>query len=247
MNNHRPRRDLKTVLEYVSTILTLAVCVTLLYRAWHPDNVTANSKNTTRTSIQPPPPLQPVPTAPVALSGAPMQGSATARTGLLVFSDFECPYCAKFATTVWPLLLAEYVEPGKLRVAFRHLPLKMHPNARPAALAAECAGRQGKFWEMHDLLFADQKNLADAALSARAKRLGLTAEPFDTCRQGDGARRLQEDERMAAELKITGTPTFMLGTISADGRLLTVSQRWSGSGSIKRFEEAIGPILTAAK
>lgn len=98
-------------------------------------------------------PSIPPPTAPLSLDNLPMLGSPEASVVMLIFSDFECPYCGTFAADTMPTLKHDYVDTGKVRVAFRHLPLPIHSRAQRAAESAECAQRQGRFWAMHDLQF----------------------------------------------------------------------------------------------
>jgi protein-disulfide isomerase len=98
----------------------------------------------------------------------------------IVYADFECPYCAALELRLREL---------PLTVVFRHFPVRSsHPRAWPAACAAEAAGRQGRFWEMHDLLFADQARMEDPHLWERARRLGLDLERFDADRRSDDVR-----------------------------------------------------------
>ena len=100
-------------------------------------------------------PATPIPAEPVSLEGAPILGAAAAKVAIIEFSDFECPYCARFFQDALPELRAKYIDTGKVRLAFRHLPLPMHQRARAAAEAAECARRQSRFWEFHDQFFTN--------------------------------------------------------------------------------------------
>src|SRR5262245_53327486 len=94
-----------------------------------------------------------VPPAPISLDGTVKKGNPSAPVGVLEFADFECPSCAIFAKSTRLQLEKEYVVPGKVLLAFRHLPLTViHPRAMAAAVAAQCAEHQGRFWEMHDRL-----------------------------------------------------------------------------------------------
>ena len=114
---------------------------------------------------------------------------------------------------------------GKAQLVFQQMPLEMHPFAVGAAVAAECAGRQGKFWEMHDAMFADQKSLDAAALHASATKLKLNMKSFDACVADDTvATSLKASAQRAKDLSVSGTPTFFVGTMQADGRV-KVTQR----------------------
>ena len=123
---------------------------------------------------------------------------------VIVYSDFECPYCAAAAAKLGRF---------PLRIAFRHFPVRSsHPRAWPAACAAEAAGLQGRFWEMHDLLFADQGRLEDPHLWARARTLGLDLERFDADRRSPAATaRIREDFEAGVRGGIVTTPTLIAG------------------------------------
>jgi protein-disulfide isomerase len=119
----------------------------------------------------------------------------------IVYADFECPYCAALELRLRDL---------PLQVVFRHFPVRSsHPRAWPAACAAEAAGRQGRFWEMHDLLFSDQARLEDPHLWERARRLGLDVERFDADRRRDDLReRVKADFRSGVRAGVVTTPAL---------------------------------------
>ncbi|WP_105318510.1 DsbA family protein [Thermus tenuipuniceus] len=127
---------------------------------------------------------------------------------LRVFSDFQCPYCQRLAQTVLPRLKV-LAEQGEVRVSYRHFPLKeIHPEALPAAIASECAHRQGAFWPYHDRLM--QGRLGNYLGLARA--LGLDQEAFARCLEDAGVREAVEGEReLALRLGLRGTPTAFAG------------------------------------
>ena len=123
---------------------------------------------------------------------------------VIVYADFECPYCAA----------AEVKLRGvHLRIAFRHFPVRSsHPRAWPAACAAEAAAAQGRFWEMHDSLFADQGRLEDPHLWARARTLGLDVDRFEADRRSDAvAARVRADFETGVRGGIVTTPTLIAG------------------------------------
>jgi protein-disulfide isomerase len=145
-------------------------------------------------------------------------GPADARVTLVEYGDFECPHCA----SVQPIVqAARRAFGGNLRFAFRHFPLRSsHPRALPAAKAAEAAGEQGRFWEMHDLLYRRQTELGDADLERHARALGLDVERF---RESLGERthevRIREDLASAARSGARGTPTLFINGERYDGAL----------------------------
>lgn len=141
--------------------------------------------------------------------GAPVKGPGGAPIKLVEFSDFQCPYCARINPA-----LAEVRERygDKLQVVFRQFPLRqIHPQAQKAAEAALCAGDQGKFWAMHDALFANQQQLGEASLKAKAGELGLDRARFETCLDSDAkAEAVQEDLEAGERAGVAGTPAIYI-------------------------------------
>ena len=143
---------------------------------------------------------------------------------VIAYADFECPYCAAQEQRLRELAI---------EVVFRHFPVRSsHPRAWPAAGAAEAAGCQGRFWEMHDLLFGDQARLEDPHLWARAQTLGLDLERFDADRRSDEVRdRITRDFRSGVRAGVVTTPTLFAWV---DGRPepvdLTELERRLGGG-----------------
>ena len=166
----------------------------------------------------------------VSDGGRPSKGPTKAPVQIIEFSDFECPFCFRVNPTV-AQVLSTYGD--RIRLVYRHLPLPNHPNARPAAEAAACANEQGKFWEYHDRLFADQSKLAAADLKKHAADLGLDAGKFNACVE---TRRFQKDvdaDMDAAQLLgVSGTPHFFI-----NGRPL------SGAQPLESFKEIIDQEL----
>jgi protein-disulfide isomerase len=128
---------------------------------------------------------------------------------LLEYGDFQCPYCGHAAPTIAKML--EHL-PDELRYVFRHLPLNdVHDNAQLAAEAAEAAGAQGRFWEMHDLLLANQDALAPGDLHRYAEQLGLDVDRFaEDVRRRRNAPRIARDVQSADASGVAGTPTFFI-------------------------------------
>lgn len=201
-------------------------------------------------STPPPPPPTPrfaPPAEPVALDEAYTVGRPDAPATLIEFSDFRCPFCARFARETLPALEAAFVEAGLLRIAYKHLPIpRLHPDAPLAAEAAECAGRAGRFRAMHDALFAEPGRLTGEALITGAVALGLDEASFRACLAGGETRdRVSRDAAEARALGITGTPAFLVGTTEPDGRV-RVTEVISGARPIETFREAIERALAAA-
>jgi len=141
--------------------------------------------------------------------GFPARGSAAAAVTIVLFSDFECPYCQVVANTL-AQVSKEYGD--KVRLVFRQFPLtQIHPNAMKAAEASLCAADQSKFWEMHDELFKAGERLVPAELSRRAKAAGLDPAAFDTClSSGKYAGRVRTEIDAARALGVSSTPTLFV-------------------------------------
>jgi protein-disulfide isomerase len=141
----------------------------------------------------------------------PVKGKASAPVTVVEFSDFQCPYCARATPAVTEL---ESAYPNDVRIVWKHLPLPFHPNAMPAALAAEAAREQGgsqKFWAMHDKLFANQAALSGETYERYARELGLDQARFKKDLAEPRLRaRVQEDAQLAQTLGVNGTPTFVV-------------------------------------
>jgi protein-disulfide isomerase len=131
---------------------------------------------------------------------------------VIEYADFECPYCAVLSARLAAL---------PLRRVFRHFPVRSsHPRAWPAACAAEAAARQGRFWEMHDLLFADQGRLEDPHLWQRARVLGLDLERFDADRRDEQViARVRRDFESGIRGGVVTTPTLWAGGVLYSGQV----------------------------
>ncbi len=138
----------------------------------------------------------------------PTFGGAEAKVEVVEFSDFECPYCAR-AGTVVSELKGKFGD--RVRFAYRHFPLSFHPNAKPAAEHAQCAQEQGKFWEMHDAIFENQRTLDGEGLKSIAAQAGLDADLLARCLESGRARKqVDEDVAKGTEIGVRGTPSFYI-------------------------------------
>lgn len=150
----------------------------------------------------------------VSTDDDPSIGPEDAPITIIEFSDYQCPYCQTWYQQVFEQLLASY--PNQIRFVYRDLPLSGHPEAIPAAEAADCAGEQGAYWKYHDALFSGQYDLNRAAYEQYAADLGLDAKAFTTCLDSHRYQdEVQADARDAARVGINSTPTFVV-----NGRVL---------------------------
>ena len=152
-----------------------------------------------------------------------IQGSDTATLWVVEVSDFQCPYCKQWHEETYPLIKRDYVDAGKVRLAYVNFPLPGHKHAWPAAEAAMCAGLQGKFWELHDSLFSSQERWAQSASPAAvfdslAHASGMKLEPFHRCIAAKQLQALIEaDVERARESGVNLTPTFIIGRTVIQG------------------------------
>ena len=154
----------------------------------------------------------------VSAGGNTILGNANASVTIVEFSDFECPYCGKFFTETLPLITKNYIDTGKVKLAYRDFPLSFHPDAEKAAEAAECAGEQNKFWEMHDKLFENQNALSVDNLKQYAKDIGLDSATFNSCLDsGKTAPEVQKDLTDGQSYGVSGTPTFFINGVEVVG------------------------------
>ena len=173
----------------------------------------------------------------------PVQGAEAAKVAVIEFSDYECPYCARNATTVFPELKSQFISTGKVRYVFANFPLPNHHNAKALAAAAVCAGKQDAYWKMHDELFENKPRTAEGILDLGGK-LGLQLEPFRQCLGDEGslAERIQADQQIARQFQISGTPSFVLGAFDAKGRVVA-EDVIVGAQPFATFESAITTLL----
>ena len=169
---------------------------------------------------QAPSPSQPPQPVKISLDDDPIRGDPNAPITIVEFSDFQCPFCARFHVQTLPSLLEEYIDTGKVNLVYRDFPIQsIHPNALPAAVAAECANEQGNYWEYHDTLFEKQSgwsrldsNTAISTFSQYATDIGLEQQQFDSCLgSGKYLEEVQGDLSDGRDYDITGTPGFFIG------------------------------------
>ena len=165
---------------------------------------------------------------------SPAKGPASAPVEVIEFADFQCPFCLAAAPTV-KRVLETYGD--RIRFVYRNFPLQSHPNARPAAEAAQCANEQGQFWAYHDRLFGDPGKLSDADLKKTASDLGLDSARFNKCVDDHKYQAvIDADAQAGGEAGVSGTPAFFI-----NGRLL------SGAQPFEAFKRVIDEELELRK
>lgn len=160
-------------------------------------------------------PFPDVPRIDVSVDDDPSKGPATAKVTIIQFAEYQCPYCGKAGES---LNEVAKVYGDQVRFVFRDYPLDFHPRAIPAAIAANCANKQGKYWEVHDTLMADQQSLAEADLERAATKAKVNLAQWNECRK---------DPAMEAEIKkdfddgqaagVSGTPAFFINGVFING------------------------------
>jgi protein-disulfide isomerase len=152
-----------------------------------------------------------------------VKGDKNAPVTIVEFSDYECPFCGKFYSQTLPQIEEKYIKTGKVKLIYRDYPLGFHAQAQKAAEAAECAGEQGKYYEMHNLLF--EKGVAGGVSSfkAYAKEIKLDTAKFDQCLDsGKMSSEVQKDAADGGKYGVQGTPAFFI-----NGKLLSGAQPYS--------------------
>ena len=171
-----------------------------------------------------------------------IKGDPSIKHWVIVVSDFQCPYCRTWHDRTAAQLEAEYVATGKVRLAYVHFPLGQHQHARPAAEASMCAGAQGKFWEMHDRIFAtvDEWSVlptSEEHFARLAREIGLDVALYGQCMRDDVMLpMIQADHDRSVAAGVNSTPSFIIG-----------DQILSGAQPIEQFRPAIDKMLAGGK
>lgn len=181
-----------------------------------------------------------------SLEGAHVKGVPQASVVLVEFSDFQCPFCASYAAATYPQISRDYVDTGKVRYAFVNFPIEaLHPLAYKEHVAAACAADEGRFWEMHDRLFANPKGVDSKSLAGYAQAIGLNLARFRSCLESDRhAVEIRQAMKSGSALGISGTPTFVIGVVESDDKF-KVAKVITGAKPYSVFKDAIDGVLAA--
>ena len=149
----------------------------------------------------------------------PVLGDENAPLTIVEFSDFQCPYCARFREQTFDLIKENYVDTGKVKFVYRDFPLSsIHPMAQKASEASECADEQGKYWEYHDKIFAEQSSLSINSLKQWASDIGMDTAKFNDCLDsGKYESEVKSDLNDAMNSGGRGTPYFLVGNVPLSG------------------------------
>lgn len=177
-----------------------------------------------------------------------VRGRASAPVTLIEYSDFTCGYCLKFFKDTWPRIQARYVETGKVRFLYRDYPRADRGPGVDAAMAARCAGEQGKYWAMHDRLFAAGGRLDKQVYLRHAVALGLDQPAFERCmNDGRYTRAIFEDRQEANQWGFHGTPGFILVRTAAEPTEKEPAVAIPGAFPFEMFAEEIDRLLASDK
>jgi len=169
-------------------------------------------------------------------------GNPDAKVALIEFADYQCPYCERFFQQSYGSIKSRFINRGKVKYVFRDLPAPNRPQALPAAIAARCAGEQGKYYEMQSLLFANSKKLEKNAYVKFANKLGIDSSKFLACLINDNqVEKIRQDMNDAAALGIRGTPTFYIGKV--EGNKIVDARQIVGALPYSYFKQALDKAL----
>lgn len=195
-----------------------------------------------------PPPVAAIdlPAEPVSLEGAHLRGDPAARVAVLMYVDYHCPACRAFERDTLPVLQRDYIDTGRVVLGIRSFPLAHRgEEATDEAALAECAGKQGRFWEAHDALFGNARASGLENLGAVGAATGLDSDLLSACVAGERAN-VQQAVEDALRLGVRGTPAFLIGPLDSEGRVrVSVARHGISSGS-QWFVDLLQPVVEAA-
>ncbi len=190
----------------------------------------------------------PLANASVPITGEPTRGAADAKVTLVEVSDYHCPFCRRHAQQTQPQLDAEYIKTGKVKYVFVDYPItQLHPDAFKAHEAANCAGEQGKYWQMHDQLFTKPTRDVNELVS-QAASIGVDQGPFKSCLEsGKYTAAIQQSVDRMRQLGVDSTPTFLIGPTPAGDAPLKVATVIHGAQSYGAFKSALDGVLSQSQ
>jgi len=188
----------------------------------------------------------------ISITDAPTKGNASAKVTVVEVSDYHCPYCRRQNLQTMPQLFADYVNTGKIKYVFVDYPIaQLHPDAFLSHEAAACAGDQGKYWQMHDLLFTNSPAREVSQLTANAGMLGVDTKKFEECMNGGTGSKhapaIRQSIARMQQLGVGGTPLVLVGLTPAPGSPMKVISFVYGAKPYPEFKAAIDTALAQAR
>jgi protein-disulfide isomerase len=235
-HSNRPGRPISVpwayVFDGVATVIVGVAAVALLWNLWFARRTAQHVPIADRDAV-------------VSIEGVPARGNPAAKVAVLEYSDFQCPSCAKAFYELLPKIDSEYVATGKVLFVFRHYPLEsIHPLAVVAAVAAECAARQNRFWPLHDRLYSHRGQLDAPSIRDDVVATGAEIAEWDACVSSREALEAVDRERAAGRaVGIRGTPTFLIGRLRPDGRV-RVFKEITGVRTFAQWRSVLDEVLT---
>jgi len=183
----------------------------------------------------------------VSVEGGASYGKTDAKVTIVEFSDYQCPFCARYSNETFPQIDRDYIQTGRVRYVLRDFPIEsIHPQAFKAHEAVHCAGEQAKRREMHEKVFANQRAMTGADLDAHAQALGLDVAGFQKClASGVHAAKIRKDLEEGQQSGVTGTPTFFLGLTEENSPKVKAIRRIVGAQPYSVFKAAIEELLSS--
>lgn len=182
----------------------------------------------------------------VKLNSGIMFGDDKAKTAIVEFTDYQCPYCARHAKTVLPQIQKDFIDTRKAKYVMYDFPLGFHAQAKFASVAARCAGKQGKYREMHDLIFENQRKLSHSFYEESAKTLRLNMNSFKSCIEDpEVLETVESNIEYGSQLGVTGTPRFYVGRVVKD--VITDVVVISGAQAFSAFNRVVNNKLNERK
>lgn len=179
-------------------------------------------------------------TAVVSIGESPVLGNKEAKVAIVEFSDYQCPFCARFHFDAYGKIKEDFIDTGKILFVHKDFPLPFHEDAMPAALASRCAEDQGKYWEMHDLIFESGNDLGE--VEKIAEKTGLDLQAFRECmKDEDRLALINADLDDGRKAGVRGTPTFVIGKImngTVSGEVLP------GAAPYAMFRDRLNSLLS---
>jgi len=173
--------------------------------------------------------------------GFPM-GKETANYAVVEFTDYQCPFCLKHSKKTFPLIKQQYIDTGKIKYFIKDFPLDFHSQAKNASISSLCAGQQGYFWEMHELIFDNNKKLSEELFVQFAVQIKLDISSFKKCLSSTEAKQIVDNNISEGELiGVRGTPAFFVGKIK-DNKLIDIRALY-GAQSFSSFSRVINTLM----